>query len=211
MGRYLFDLGLLIFSYLYRRKKNTMATTSDIRNGMCLEINGEIFTVVEFLHVKPGKGNAFVRTKIKSVTSGKVIDKTIQAGHKVDEVRVERRKFQFLYEDEMGFHFMDNETYDQITLDSAMVDHPKLMKEGIEVEILFHSEKDVPLTMEMPQYIVLEVTYSEPGLKGDTATNAMKPAKVETGAEIRVPLFINEGDKVKIDTRSGDYVERVKS
>jgi elongation factor P len=211
LGRYLFDLGLLIFSYLYRRKKNTMATTSDIRNGMCLEINGEIFTVVEFLHVKPGKGNAFVRTKIKSVTSGKVIDKTIQAGHKVDEVRVERRKFQFLYEDEMGFHFMDNETYDQITLDSAMVDHPKLMKEGIEVEILFHSEKDVPLTMEMPQYIVLEVTYSEPGLKGDTATNAMKPAKVETGAEIRVPLFINEGDKVKIDTRSGDYVERVKS
>jgi len=201
----------LIFFYLYRRKKNTMATTSDIRNGMCLEINGEIFTVVEFLHVKPGKGNAFVRTKIKSVTSGKVIDKTIQAGHKVDEVRVERRKFQFLYEDEMGFHFMDNETYDQITLDSAMVDTPKLMKEGTEVEILFHSEKDIPLTMEMPQYIVLEVTYSEPGLKGDTATNAMKPAKVETGAEIRVPLFINEGDKVKIDTRSGDYVERVKS
>jgi elongation factor P len=188
-----------------------MATTSDIRNGMCLEINGEIFTVVEFLHVKPGKGNAFVRTKIKSVTSGKVIDKTIQAGHKVDEVRVERRKFQFLYEDEMGFHFMDNETYDQITLDSAMVDTPKLMKEGTEVEILFHSEKDIPLTMEMPQYIVLEVTYSEPGLKGDTAANAMKPAKVETGAEIRVPLFINEGDKVKIDTRSGDYVERVKS
>ncbi|MEY2949150.1 MAG: hypothetical protein RLZZ248_351 [Bacteroidota bacterium] len=211
MGGDLFDLGLLIFFYLYRRKKNTMATTSDIRNGMCLEINGEIFTVVEFLHVKPGKGNAFVRTKIKSVTSGKVIDKTIQAGHKVDEVRVERRKFQFLYEDEMGFHFMDNETYDQITLDSAMVDTPKLMKEGTEVEILFHSEKDIPLTMEMPQYIVLEVTYSEPGLKGDTATNAMKPAKVETGAEIRVPLFINEGDKVKIDTRSGDYVERVKS
>ena len=211
MGGDLFDLGLLIFFYLYRRKKNTMATTSDIRNGMCLEINGEIFTVVEFLHVKPGKGNAFVRTKIKSVTSGKVIDKTIQAGHKVDEVRVERRKFQFLYEDEMGFHFMDNETYDQITLDSAMVDNPKLMKEGTEVEILFHSEKDIPLTMEMPQYIVLEVTYSEPGLKGDTATNAMKPAKVETGAEIRVPLFINEGDKVKIDTRSGDYVERVKS
>jgi elongation factor P len=211
LGGDLFDLGLLIFFYLYRRKKNTMATTSDIRNGMCLEINGEIFTVVEFLHVKPGKGNAFVRTKIKSVTSGKVIDKTIQAGHKVDEVRVERRKFQFLYEDEMGFHFMDNETYDQITLDSAMVDTPKLMKEGTEVEILFHSEKDIPLTMEMPQYIVLEVTYSEPGLKGDTATNAMKPAKVETGAEIRVPLFINEGDKVKIDTRSGDYVERVKS
>lgn len=211
MGSDLFDLGLLIFSYLYRRNKNTMATTSDIRNGMCLEINGEIFTVVEFLHVKPGKGNAFVRTKIKSVTSGKVIDKTIQAGHKVDEVRVERRKFQFLYEDEMGFHFMDNETYDQIALDSAMVDNPKLMKEGTEVEILFHAEKDTPLTMEMPQYIVLEVTYSEPGLKGDTATNAMKPAKVETGAEIRVPLFINEGDKVKIDTRSGDYVERVKS
>lgn len=125
MGGDLFDLGLLIFFYLYRRKKNTMATTSDIRNGMCLEINGEIFTVVEFLHVKPGKGNAFVRTKIKSVTSGKVIDKTIQAGHKVDEVRVERRKFQFLYEDEMGFHFMDNETYDQITLDSAMVDTPE--------------------------------------------------------------------------------------
>ena len=188
-----------------------MATTSDIRNGMCMDINGEIFTVVEFLHVKPGKGNAFVRTKIKSVTTGKVIDKTIQAGHKIDEVRVERRRFQFLYEDEMGFHFMDNESYDQLCLNPNMVDSPKLLKEGTEVEILFHSEKDEPLTMEMPQHITLEVTYSEPGLKGDTATNAMKPAVVETGAEVRVPLFINVGDKIKIDTKTGDYLERVKS
>lgn len=187
-----------------------MANTSDIRNGLCIEFSHDIYSVVEFQHVKPGKGAAFVRTKLKSLTSGKVIDNTFSAGHKIDVVRVERRKFQFLYNDDMGYHFMDTESYEQTTIDEKMLDNPKLIKEGANLEILFHAEKEIPLTVDMPQYIQLKVTYTEPGLKGDTATNAMKPATMETGAEIRVPLFVNEGDMIKIDTRDASYVERVK-
>jgi elongation factor P len=188
-----------------------MASTSDIRNGLCLNYNGDVYSIVEFLHVKPGKGNAFVRTKIKSLTSGKVVEVTFPAGHKIDDVRVERRKFQYLYNDETGYNFMDNETYDQVTLSEAMLDRPNLLKEGSEIDILFHAEKNVPLTAEMPAAIVLEVTYTEPGVRGDTATNVTKPATVETGAEVKVPIFINQGDKIKIDTRTGAYLERVKS
>ena len=187
-----------------------MATTSDIRKGMCINHNNDIYTIVEFQHVKPGKGNAFVRTKLKSVMSGKVVDYTFPAGHKVDNVRVERRKFSLLYSDDMGFHFMNNETYEQVALAQEMIDRPDLLKEGTEVEILFHAEKEIPLTLEMPQYIILEVTYTEPGLRGDTATNTLKPSKVETGAEVRVPLFINQGDLIKVDTATGNYMERVK-
>ncbi|WP_235296687.1 elongation factor P [Portibacter marinus] len=187
-----------------------MASTSDIRNGLCIKYNHDIYSVVEFQHVKPGKGNAFVRTKLKSLTSGKVIDNTFPAGHKIDDVRVERKNFQYLYSDDMGLHFMDQETFEQILLQREIVPAPDLLKEGSIVEILFNTEDNTPLTMEMPQYIVLEITYTEPGVKGDTATNAMKPATVETGAEIRVPLFINEGDKIKIDTASSSYVERAK-
>jgi len=187
-----------------------MASTSDIRNGMCIDYNGHIYTIVEFLHVKPGKGAAFVRTKLKSLTTGKVIDNTFPAGHKIDEVRVERRKFQFLYQDDMGFHFMNNETFEQLALDPNLVESPGFLKEGGEVDILFHAEKEVPLTMEMPSTIEAKVTYTEPGVRGDTATNASKPATIETGAEVRVPLFINEGDVIRIDTRTGAYQERVK-
>lgn len=187
-----------------------MATTSDIRKGMCINHNSDTFTIIEFQHVKPGKGNAFVRTKIKSLTSGKVLDHTFSAGHKVDEVRVERRKFQYLYNDDMGYHFMNNDTYEQVALDEALISRPDLLKEGMEVDVLYHAEKDLPLTMELPQYIVLEITYTEPGVKGDTATNTLKPATVETGAEVRVPLFINQGDFVKVDTETGAYMERVK-
>ncbi len=187
-----------------------MATTSDIRNGMCINMNNDIFKVVEFQHVKPGKGAAFVRTKLKSLTTGKVLDHTIPAGHKVDDVRVERRNFQYLYNDDMGYHFMNNETYEQVALNEAMIDAPGLLKEGEVVEILFHADQEVPISLDMPQYVILEVTYTEPGVKGDTATNTLKPATVETGAEVRVPLFINQGDKVKIDTASGNYMERVK-
>ncbi len=187
-----------------------MANTSDIRNGLCIEHNNDIFSIVEFQHVKPGKGPAFVRTKLKSLTTGKVIDNTIPAGHKINEVRVERRKFQYLYNDEMGYHFMDTETFEQVPIEEKMIDRADLLKENAEVEILFHAEKEIPLTIEMPQYIVLEVTYTEPGVKGDTATNTLKPAKVETGAEVRVPLFINQGDKVKIETSTGNYMERVR-
>jgi elongation factor P len=187
-----------------------MATTSDIRKGMCIEHNNDTYVIVEFQHVKPGKGNAFVRTKLKSLTSGRVIDNTFSAGHKVKDIRVERRKFQYLYNDDMGYHFMNNETYEQVALQEAFLPAPELMKEGMEVDILYHAEKETPLTLEMPQYIIVEVTYTEPGVKGDTATNAGKPAKIETGAEVKVPLFINQGDKIKIDTASGTYVERVK-
>lgn len=185
-----------------------MIGTSDIRNGLCIEYNNDIFTVVEFLHVKPGKGAAFVRTKIKSLTTGKVLDNTWPAGHKLQDVRVERRKQQYMYNDDMGYHFMDNESYDQITIQKKLLERPELLLDGMEVDILFLADKNQPLTIDMPQYIVMEVTYTEPGVKGDTATNSLKPATVESGAEIRVPLFINTGDKIKIDTRDASYVER---
>lgn len=187
-----------------------MASTSDIKKGMCIEMSNDTYVVVEFQHIKPGKGAAFVYVKLKSLTNGRVIEQNIPAGHKVDDVRVERRKFQYLYTDEGGFHFMDNDTYDQVTLQEDMVERPKLLKEGTEVEVVFHAVKEVPLTLVMPQYVVLEVTYSEPGLRGDTATNTLKPAKVETGADVRVPLFVEAGDLIKIDTETGAYMERVK-
>ena len=187
-----------------------MASTSDIKKGLCMNFNNDVYSVVEFQHVKPGKGNAFVRTKLKSMTSGKVVDHTFPAGHKIDVVRVERQIFQYLYNDDMGFHFMNNETYEQTTINEKLIENPLLLKEGANVDILFNSKTNEPLTMEMPQYVALEVTYTEPGVRGDTATNAQKPAKVETGAEIKVPLFINEGDLIKIDTRTSSYVERVK-
>ncbi len=187
-----------------------MASTSEIKNGLCIEYNNDIYTVVEFLHVKPGKGAAFVRTKLKSLTTGRVIDNTFPSGHKINDVRVERRKYQYLYNDEMGYHFMNTETFDQIALDANMLDSPHFLSEGMEIEILFHTEKGIPLTTEMPQHVILKVTYTEPGVRGDTATNVTKPATVESGTEIRVPIFINEGDSVKIDVKSGSYLERVK-
>lgn len=187
-----------------------MADTSDIRNGLCIEYNNGLYTVVEFQHVKPGKGPAFVRTKLKNVTDGRVVDNTFPSGHKINIVRIERRKHQYLYPEDGGFAFMDAETFDQLTLANSLFDRPELLKEGIEVDVLFHAEKDIPLIVEMPSHIVAKVTYTEPGLKGDTATNTFKPATVETGAEVKVPLFVNEGDLIKIDTSTGAYVERVK-
>jgi elongation factor P len=187
-----------------------MANTSDIRNGFCLELNNDIYSIVEFQHVKPGKGAAFVRTKIKSLTTGRTLDHTFSAGHKVNEVRIERRKFQYLYNDDMGYHFMNTENYEQVSLPEALIDRTDLLKEGMEVDVLYHSSENRPLTMEMPQNVEMKITYTEPGLKGDTATNAMKPATVESGAEVRVPLFVNIDDVIKIDTRTGAYVERVK-
>lgn len=188
-----------------------MANTSDIRNGLCINWSNDIYSVVGFQHVKPGKGNAFVRTKLKSVTTGKNIEYTFPAGHKIDPVRVERRKFQFLYKDDSGYHFMNTETYEQVMIQEDMLPAPQFLLESSEVEILYHAEKEIPLTVDMPQSIIVQITYTEPGVKGDTATNTLKPAKIETGAEIRVPLFINEGDHVKIDTATGSYQERVKA
>lgn len=177
---------------------------------MCIRLNNDIYSIVEFQHVKPGKGAAFVRTKIKSLTSGRTLDHTFSAGHKVDEVRVERRKMQYLYNDDMGYHFMNTETFEQAAINEAMIDAPQLMKEGMEVDVLYQAAEEIPLTMELPQYVIREITYTEPGVKGDTATNTLKPATVETGAEVRVPLFINQGDFIKIDTATGAYMERVK-
>lgn len=188
-----------------------MASTSDIRNGLCIDYNHDIYSVVEFQHVKPGKGAAFVRTKLKSLTTGRVIDNTFPAGHKINEVRVERRKYQFLYNDDMGYHFMNNETYEQTMIPENLIENAGLLKEGSSVDILFHAAKEIPLTLDMPQYVEMDVTYTEPGIKGDTATNTLKPATIETGAEIRVPLFVNIGDRIKIDTRNNSYVERVRN
>lgn len=187
-----------------------MATTADIKKGLCLEFNNDIYYIVDFQHVKPGKGNAFVRTKLKSLTTGKVVDNTFQAGHTINDVRVERRNFQFLYNDDMGYHFMNNETFEQVTIQESMIENPKFLKEGTQVEILMHAVQDIPLAVELPQYIILEVTYTEPGLRGDTATNTLKPATVETGAEVKVPLFIDVGQKIKIETATGNYIERAK-
>ena len=187
-----------------------MATTSDIRNGLCIRYNNDIYKIVEFLHVKPGKGPAFVRTKLKSVTNGKVVDNTFPAGRKIDDVRVETHKFQYLYNDGDTYHFMNQQDYSQIQLQKKALDVPELMKEGEEVTIIINSEDDMPLSVEMPASVILEVTHTEPGVKGNTATNATKPATVETGAKINVPLFINEGDKVKIETTKGTYQERIK-
>jgi len=187
-----------------------MATTSDIRNGLCIKYNNDIFKVVEFLHVKPGKGPAFVRTKLKSLTTGKVLDNTFPAGRKIDDIRVETQKFQYLYPEGDSFHFMNTQDYNQITLQKAVLDTPDLLKEGELVTIIINTEDDMPLSVEMPNSVILEITHTEPGVKGNTATNATKPATVETGAIINVPLFINEGDKIKVDTSKSAYLERVK-
>ena len=176
-----------------------MASTADIRNGLCIKYNNDIFKIVEFLHVKPGKGPAFVRTKMKSVTTGKI-----------DVVRVETHTFQYLYSEGNDFHFMNTETFEQITLDKNILDAPDLLKEGTNVMVQINTETESPLAVDMPASVILEVTYAEPGVKGNTATNATKPATVETGAQVNVPLFINEGDKIKIDTASGSYIERIK-
>ncbi len=187
-----------------------MATTADIRNGLVINYNNDLFQVTEFQHVKPGKGAAFVRTKMKSLTSGKVLDNTFNSGAAIFPVRVERRKFQYLYKDETGYNFMDQESFDQINLNEKLIDGSDLLKEGQEVEILINADSDSPLLCELPPFVELEVTYAEPGLKGDTANSPKKRVEVESGAKIMVPIFIESGQKIRVDTRTRDYVERVK-
>ena len=188
-----------------------MATTADIKRGLCIEFNNDLFTIVDFQHVKPGKGPAFVRTKLKNLKSGKVIDNTFSAGHKINTVRIERRPYQYLYNDDTGYHFMHNETFEQVNISPELIENADLFKEGQEVEIMYHADTETPLSCELPAHVVLEITYSEPGLKGDTSSStALKPVTVETGATIMVPLFVNTGDKIKIDTRDRSYAERVK-
>jgi elongation factor P len=188
-----------------------MADTSDFRNGLCIEFKNDLYVIVQFQHVKPGKGGAFVRTKLKNLNTGKVIDNTFTAGEKVTVARVERRPYQYLYKDDTGYHVMHNETYEQIVLQEKMINAPEFMKEGQEVEVIYHADTETPLACELPAHVVLEVTYTEPGVKGDTASgNTTKPATLETGNSVNVPLFINTGEKIKVDTRDKTYVERVK-
>ncbi len=187
-----------------------MANTSDIKNGLCINHNGKLYQIIEFQHVKPGKGPAFVRTKMKAIETGKVIDNTFSAGHKIDTVRIENREYQYLYEESDYFIFMNNETYEQVSIAKVMVEKPEFLQEGMICNILFHAEEELPLVVDLPMYIISEITYTEPGIKGDTATNSLKPATIATGAEIKVPLFIEMGEIIKIDTRTGVYVERVK-
>ncbi|WP_416446905.1 elongation factor P [Leucobacter sp. HNU] len=185
-----------------------MATSNDIKNGTVIKENGQLWSVVEFQHVKPGKGGAFVRTKQKNVVSGKIIDKTYNAGAKIETANVDRRDFQYLYQDGADFVFMDQADYDQLTVSGTVVgDAAKFMLENLQVQIALHEGE--PLYIELPASVVLEVTYTEPGLQGDRSTGGTKPATVETGAEIQVPLFLETGTKVKVDTRTGDYLGRV--
>lgn len=187
-----------------------MATTADFRTGLCLEFNNDLYTIVDFQHVKPGKGPAFVRSKLKNIKTGRVIDNTFTAGVNVTTARIERRPHQFLYKDEYGYNFMDAETFEQITLEKKIVQKPELMKEGQEVEVLFHAETETPLMCELPPFVVMKVTYAEPAVKGNTSTNATKTVTLETGAEIQVPLFIDQDEIIKVDTRDSSYSERVK-
>ena len=188
-----------------------MASTADIRKGLCIKHSNDIYKIVDFLHVKPGKGPAFVRTKLKSVTTGKVIDNTFPSGHKIEDIRVETNKYQFLYNDSEEYHFMNIDDYNQIVVNKKNIDSPNFLKESEMVTISINTEDGMPLSVDMPASVILNVTHTEPGVKGNTATNATKPATLETGAKINVPLFINEGDKIKVDPEKGSYIERVKN
>jgi elongation factor P len=177
---------------------------------LCIKHNEKLFQIIEFQHVKPGKGPAFVRTKMRQIESGKVLDHTFSAGHKIDPVRIENREHQYLYQEGSEYVFMNNESFEQVNIPSKMIEKPLFLQEGMVVNILFHAEEEAPLVVDLPMYIISEITYTEPGVKGDTATNSMKPATIATGAEVKVPLFIDNGETIKIDTRTGVYVERVK-
>lgn len=186
-----------------------MASTQDFRNGLVIEWNKGIWQILEFQHVKPGKGGAFVRSKLKNVKNGKIVDNTFRAGEKVGLVRVERRQMQYLYEDDLGLHFMNTETYEQRTLRRDLIVGFEYIKEGSNIDVLIDAGSEEPLNVELPRTVEVVVTKTDPGLKGDTANSATKPADVESGATVMVPLFINEGDLIRIDTTDGNYQTRV--
>ena len=185
-----------------------MADTSNFRNGFTIKLDGDLFAIAEFQHVKPGKGGAFVRTRLKNVRTGAVIDRTVRSGDKVEEIRIERRASQFLYAEGDDYHFMDTESYEQNQIPRAVIgDGANLLKENETVDVLVAEER--PIGVELPNFVEIEVTQTDPGIRGDTATGAVKPAKLATGATVSVPLFINQGDVLRIDTRTGAYVTRV--
>jgi len=188
-----------------------MADTSDFRNGLIIKFKNDLYTITDFQHVKPGKGGAFVRSTLKNLRTGRVLDNTFRSGESVEVVRVERRKYQFLYKESAGMVLMDNDTYEQMTVTLELFGEGHgYLKEGEEVELLL-DDNDAIISVDIPIFVTLKVTETEPGYKGDTATNVLKPATLETGVKVNVPIFVNEGDVLKIDTRSGGYVERVKN
>ena len=187
-----------------------MANTSDISRGMIIKLDGSLYTIVEFGENKTARAAAKVWAKLKGVDNSRSIEKTWNSGDTIYPVRVERKSYQFLYKDDTGYNFMDNETYEQIAVAETLVDAPQFLKEDQEVSVLINTETESPMSVELPDKVVFKVTYSEPGLKGDTATRTLKPAKIETGATVNVPLFVNEGDVIRINTKTGEYVERVK-
>ncbi|MFA6151259.1 MAG: elongation factor P [Chitinophagaceae bacterium] len=188
-----------------------MATTADVRNGLIVKIDGSLYSVIEFGQNKTARAAAKVWAKLKGVDNNRTIEQTWNSGETIYPVRVERRNYQFLYKDDSGFNVMDNDTFEQIVINENMIDRPELYKDGQEVFVLINTETDLPLTIELPPSVVMKVTYTEPGMKGDTATRTLKAATVETGATVMVPLFVNENDIIKIDTKTGAYVERVKA
>jgi elongation factor P len=193
-----------------KKNKFFMATTADLGRGMILKLDGSLYSVVEFGENKTARAAAKVWAKLKGVDNNRTIEKTWNSGETIFPVRVEKKAFQYLYRDESGYNLMNNETFEQIALSEEMIDAPQYLKEGSDVFVFINTETDQPIGAELPEKIVAKVTYCEPGLRGDTATRALKPAKIETGASINVPLFVNEGELIRINTKTGEYVERVK-
>ncbi len=187
-----------------------MANTADISRGMIIKLEGSLYTVVDFGENKTARAAAKVWAKLKGLDNSRSIEKTWNSGDTIFPIRVERKDFQFLYKDDTGYSFMDNETFEQISMNENMVDAPQFLKEGQQVSVLMNTETEQPMSVELPDKIILKVTYSEPGVRGDTATRTLKQAKVETGATVNVPLFVNEGELIKINSKTGEYVERVK-
>lgn len=187
-----------------------MANTADISRGLIIKLDGSLYSVVEFGENKTARAAAKVWAKLKGIDNNRSIDKTWNSGDTIFPVRVERKAYQFLYKDDTAYNFMDNETFEQVAVEEKLVDAPQFLKDGQEVSVLFNTETETPMSVELPDKIVLLVTYTEPGLRGDTATRTLKPATVETGAKVNVPLFVNEGELIRVNTKTGDYVERVK-
>ena len=187
-----------------------MINSQDVKNGTCIRMDGKLYFVVEFLHVKPGKGNTIMRVKLKDVVSGLVIERRFNIGEKLEDVRVERRQYQFLYKEGTDYIFMDQESYEQHTMTKVLITGVDFLKDGLVVEVVIDASSETILFAELPTKVDLEITYTGPGMAGNTATNTLKPATVETGATVRVPLFINTGEKIRVDTRDGSYLERAK-
>lgn len=187
-----------------------MIKSQEIKKGTCIRLDGKLYFCIDFLHVKPGKGNTIMRTTLKDVVSGNVLEKRFNVGEALEDVRVERRPFQYTYKDGDDFHFMNQETFDDVIIEKGLINGVDYMKEGDVVEVVSDASTETILYADMPQKTVLRITYTEPGLKGDTATNASKPATLETGVEVRVPLFINEGELIEVSTADGAYQNRVK-